>query len=215
MLAKDYYNTLKVPFNATESDIRKAFRKLALIYHPDKNNGDLQAEEKFKEIQEAYFILSDEERREEYHLKSRYPLRNNREKARPITPATILERCKKLDQHVANLDMFRMSQEVLYQQIMHILSTDNLEFLLREGNETINKKIIATLMHCGNILDHEYIENINAKLSILAGSDNETLQLLFHLTKKKKRASYWDRYNGLIILIVTILICLFIWLSNA
>jgi len=63
---KDYYKTLGVERNASEEDIRKAYRKLAMQYHPDRNPNDKQAEERFKEINEAYQVLSDSEKRGHY-----------------------------------------------------------------------------------------------------------------------------------------------------
>ncbi|MDX8431135.1 MAG: molecular chaperone DnaJ [Candidatus Algichlamydia australiensis] len=62
----DYYNILGVQKNATDSEIKKAYRKLALKYHPDKNPDDSEAEKKFKEISEAYEILSDDQKRRMY-----------------------------------------------------------------------------------------------------------------------------------------------------
>ena len=63
---KDYYKILGVPKDAPAADIKKAYRKLARQYHPDANKGDAKAEEKFKEISEAYDVLSDDKRRKEY-----------------------------------------------------------------------------------------------------------------------------------------------------
>ncbi len=63
---RDYYEILGVDRNATADEIKKAYRKLAVKYHPDKNPGDKEAEEKFKEIAEAYAILSDPEKRRRY-----------------------------------------------------------------------------------------------------------------------------------------------------
>jgi curved DNA-binding protein len=63
---KDYYKTLGVERNADEKTIKKAFRKLAQQYHPDKNSGDKTAEAKFKEINEAYTVLSDPDKRSKY-----------------------------------------------------------------------------------------------------------------------------------------------------
>ncbi|MBK6648090.1 MAG: J domain-containing protein [Anaerolineales bacterium] len=63
---KDYYKTLGVERKASADEIRAAYRKLAMKYHPDKNPGDKKAEEKFKEINEAYQVLSDEQKRTHY-----------------------------------------------------------------------------------------------------------------------------------------------------
>ena len=63
---RDYYEILGVPRDATEADLKKAFRGLALKYHPDRNPGNKEAEEKFKEINEAYSVLNDPEKRSHY-----------------------------------------------------------------------------------------------------------------------------------------------------
>jgi molecular chaperone DnaJ len=63
---KDYYKILGVPRNATEKEIKAAYRRLARKYHPDLNPGNKEAEEKFKEINEAYEVLSDPEKRKRY-----------------------------------------------------------------------------------------------------------------------------------------------------
>lgn len=62
----DYYEILEVPKSATADDIKKAYRKKAIQYHPDKNPGDAEAEKKFKEISEAYEVLSDDKKRQIY-----------------------------------------------------------------------------------------------------------------------------------------------------
>ncbi len=66
MAKRDYYEVLGVSKNASQDEIKKAYRKLALKYHPDQNPGDKEAEEKFKEITEAYSVLSDEEKKSVY-----------------------------------------------------------------------------------------------------------------------------------------------------
>jgi len=63
---KDFYQTLGLPKDASESDVKKTYRKLARQYHPDSNPGDAKAEAKFKEISEAFSVLSDAEQRKEY-----------------------------------------------------------------------------------------------------------------------------------------------------
>jgi curved DNA-binding protein len=63
---RDYYDILGVKKNASEEEIKKAYRKLALKYHPDRNQGNKEAEERFKEVSEAYAVLSDKKKRQEY-----------------------------------------------------------------------------------------------------------------------------------------------------
>ena len=69
---KDYYSILGVNKNATGDQIKKTFRKLALKYHPDRNPGDKKAEARFKEISEAYEVLSDPEKRQKYDQFGQY-----------------------------------------------------------------------------------------------------------------------------------------------
>ncbi|MDD5127834.1 MAG: DnaJ domain-containing protein [Dehalococcoidales bacterium] len=70
---KDYYQILGLPENCSQADIKKEFRKLAFKYHPDTNCGDKQAEQKFKEVYEAYGVLGDEEKRRQYDRARRSP----------------------------------------------------------------------------------------------------------------------------------------------
>ncbi|MFQ5329612.1 MAG: DnaJ C-terminal domain-containing protein [Thermodesulfobacteriota bacterium] len=68
MASQDYYSILGIKKDATEGAIKKAYRKFALKYHPDKNPDDKVAEERFKEISEAYAVLSDKEKRKKYDM---------------------------------------------------------------------------------------------------------------------------------------------------
>ena len=63
---RDYYEVLGVSKEASEDEIKKAYRKIAIKYHPDRNPGDKEAEEKFKEAAEAYSVLSDQQKRQQY-----------------------------------------------------------------------------------------------------------------------------------------------------
>ena len=66
MYKKDYYSILGVERDADHKEIRRAYRKLAFLYHPDTNDGDQAAEEKFKEVNEAYDVLGDDDKRSRY-----------------------------------------------------------------------------------------------------------------------------------------------------
>ncbi len=63
---KDYYDTLKLPREASDTEIKKAYKKLAMKHHPDRNNGDPESTETFKEVKKAYDILSDPQKKSVY-----------------------------------------------------------------------------------------------------------------------------------------------------
>jgi len=65
-MKEDYYDILGISKNATQAEIKKAYRKLAIKYHPDKNPDDSEAEEMFKKAAEAYEVLGNEEKRQKY-----------------------------------------------------------------------------------------------------------------------------------------------------
>src|SRR5512136_2117628 len=66
MASRDYYEVLGVSKGASDEEIKKAYRKLAMKYHPDRNQNKKEAEERFKELNEAYAVLSDKEKRKQY-----------------------------------------------------------------------------------------------------------------------------------------------------
>src|ERR1700751_4428911 len=67
MAKQDYYATLGVARDASQDDLKRAYRKLAMQYHPDRNPGDKQAETRFKEVNESYDVLKDDQNRSPYH----------------------------------------------------------------------------------------------------------------------------------------------------
>src|SRR5512137_462760 len=66
MAKRDYYQVLELPRTATDAEIKKAYRRLAMKHHPDRNSGEATAEESFKEAKEAYEVLSDPQKRAAY-----------------------------------------------------------------------------------------------------------------------------------------------------
>ncbi len=89
----DYYKILGVGKNASEEEIKKAYRKLARQYHPDRNPGNKQAEERFKEISQAHDVLSDAEKRKEYD-RGTGPLRRLRHAGR-LRPELVRRRLRR------------------------------------------------------------------------------------------------------------------------
>ncbi|MEW6495924.1 MAG: J domain-containing protein [Cyanobacteriota bacterium] len=92
---RNYYEILGVPTEATSEEIKKAFRRLALQYHPDRNPGNKEAEEKFKDISEAYEVLYNSDKRAQYDQLGRFWKKkgfNNRKAAKTTSSRTVSDR---------------------------------------------------------------------------------------------------------------------------
>ena len=76
MVTRDYYSILGLRLDSSAEEIKKVYRKLAMQYHPDRNGGNPESEERLKEINEAYQILGNEEKRRRYDLQYREPFEN-------------------------------------------------------------------------------------------------------------------------------------------
>ena len=76
MVTMNYYSTLGLRPDSSAEEIKKTYRKLAMQYHPDRNGGNPESEERLKEINEAYHILGDEEKRKRYDLQYQQPFKN-------------------------------------------------------------------------------------------------------------------------------------------
>ena len=120
MSSKDYYQLLGVKSNASTEEIKKSYRRLALKYHPDKNPGDLLAEAVFKEIAEAYDVLSDAKKREDYHYKRFYTYNYKYAAAQTATPQSILNDAIKLQKLIEKADPFRINRDALLFQLQQI-----------------------------------------------------------------------------------------------
>src|SRR5260221_11419015 len=116
MQLKDYYKILELEPSATLAEIKKAYRRLAQQYHPDKNSNEQYSLVYFSEIKEAYEVLTNPSKKENY-LQQRWYQQSLGKKefsTQPVTPVTILKQLLELDKYVSGLDIFRMDKARLY-----------------------------------------------------------------------------------------------------
>ncbi len=163
---EDYYKILEVSPTASHADIKKSYRRLALQYHPDKNFGKELYEAKFKEIIEAYRVLSDVKKRDEYNRSRNKYTQTEKKKPEPqTTPQTILTQTIDFRRKIAVLDPDRMNKLALFQQIQHLLSRLNISILQRNNDPKLNKRIIEEIMFCARFLPFPHVERICFQLT--------------------------------------------------
>lgn len=215
MELKDYYKILEVTPLATHQEIRKAFRRLALKYHPDRNNDDHLSAALFREIQEAWEVLSDPQQREEYNYKRWY----NRSIGeafveRPLSPDTLLAESRKLLQFVHNMNIFQLDYDALSYHIRQLLSESNRGILQQAQDTATNRAIVETLLKASDPLPLRYLDPIALLLTPLAGHDEQMIHHIHAAVKQRKRRENWEKYKWLVVLLITAAICWIMYLAG-
>lgn len=213
MPLKDYYEILEISPDSTDAAIKKAFRKLAMRYHPDKNIGNPYATQHFREIQEAYEVLSNPIKRSEYHQK-RWQVAGNSNRFSapiPVTPELLLQETMKIRREVAKMDMFRMDHLALNRTLEQLLNDKHLELLENAGQPAIISKLVMAVLSCLQPMPYTFIPPFAQKLARIAGADNELI-LRIHETVKDKRNQYlWDKYKGFVMILIALVLSYIIY----
>jgi curved DNA-binding protein CbpA len=213
-MLKDYYQILQIEPHSTLGEIKHAFRRLALIYHPDKNPNDKYAEAHFNEIKEAYEVLTNPTKKENY-LQQRWYNQSigKRRTAQTITPVSILKLVLELEQYVSRLDVHRMNKEGLSNYIDELLSIDTIKTLKQFDEREINKQIITSTLSAIRPLPMKLTGSLIERLERLA-DDESSLERINNFLKSRQKTFLWERYKVAVIIFFTILICLLIYFTS-
>ncbi|WP_127130146.1 J domain-containing protein [Pseudoflavitalea rhizosphaerae] len=213
MIVKDYYKVLEVTPVASLQEIRKSFRRLAIKYHPDKNDGDHLAAARFIEIQEAWEVLSDPQKREEYNYNRWYTRRTGAGYTeQSLTPEEILASSDKVKNTIASMNFFQVDFHSLSNHIRQLLNETNLNILRQFNRINTNHQIIKNLLQAAAPLPLKEHQPVHISLMQLAGDDEEMKQLLQQALRAKKQRDQWDRYKWLVVILIIAFIC---WLMVA
>ena len=210
---KDYYRSLEISTSATAQEIKQAYRKLALQYHPDKNPDNKFADAHFKEIQEAYSILSVAHKRQKYdEVRWLAGMSSRVQKEEHVTPQWILEECRKLSKHMSEIDTYRMSHRALRDYILLILSDAHMAVLHSYNDTETNSLIISELLQSTKQLQARYLQDVSMRLAELSRGDNELLAAInAHLAQTLKHEKR-GKFIPWLIAIITLVLCLLMFL---
>jgi molecular chaperone DnaJ len=166
---KNYYRILNLKPEATQAEIKKAYRLLAVKYHPDKNDGDSSSEERFKEIAEAYLILGDTAKRNAYDFSKGYrsSFRDSSAASQGQTPSTFLILFKKVKNRVLDSGG-RINQNALFKVIDDLLTDENIRFLINYGDTGTTSIIIDDIVTSSTFLGNSKRAKLHIKLIQLA-----------------------------------------------
>lgn len=204
---RDYYQILEVEPSASFETIRKAYRRLALLHHPDKNDGSQYSARIFAEIIEAYKVLSNPYERKRYHQKlftTGYDISNV-----VNTPEQALEELVKLKEVINRSDPFRLFKEAVLIDLNAIVQKPVIDKIAEKTTADFKRKFISIYLDCIQVLDLSDFEN---KLKAIANITDEVsaIKITEAVTLKKKN-HWWEKYQTLVAFTIAILICLLIY----
>ncbi len=211
MQQKDYYSILKIKPNANGHEIKKAYHKLALLYHPDKNAGSAIAEATFKEINEAYIFLSDIEKRKLYNHSF---FQNKQQKAPVVSVATakdVLSLAENLYAFLSKTNPFQLDIDASYFQLQQIVAADNILILKEKGDAIFIKKFVQIIMDCCKFLPAKNSNHITPSLLQLTLQDATSTEQIKHFQKRQQKLALWEKNKYLLAFIVALLVCMLIW----
>jgi DnaJ domain len=211
---KDYYTILELPPSATLKEIKSAYRRLAHQYHPDKNPGNLYANAQFEIIKEAYEVLSNPLRKEQYLQQRWYNQSIGKKNEDSVTtPVTILKRILELDKYVSRLDIHRMDKDGLYTYTCDLLSDETISKLNTFDDPAINSSIIDAVLRCCRSLPWIYIKPLAVRLMKLS-TDPASLEKINHFVRQAQHIHTWNKYRIWVLLLVVLLLCYLIYSMN-
>lgn len=215
MELKDYYGLLEIPVSATHTEIKKAYRRLALQYHPDKNPKDPYAATQFAAIKEAYEVLTNPGKKE-YYLQQRWYQQStgSRRKQDVITPVNVLKQSLELEKYVSKLDVFRMDKTGLQQYLLDILTDDSIAQLRGFGEPVTIGEINRVLLRALQPLPAQYSRPVVEQLAKLVAGNLPAEQELHTYTRKSDNRNRREKYSLLLIIAATLLLCLLIFLAG-
>lgn len=212
---KNYYAILQVEPSASIAEIKKAYRRLALQHHPDKNNNDSYSSAQFEEIKEAYEVLTDPVKKEYYLQQRWYNQSMGYQKTQEIvTPVSLLKQSLKLEKYVSKLDVFRMDREKLRAYLLEMLSDDTLDKIKAFNEPSTIKSVITILLNTIHPLSAEMADPVFNQLIKLADKNEADILLIKKYASNTQKRDRFEKYKPFVILFFTLLICGLIWLMS-
>jgi DnaJ-class molecular chaperone len=211
MPVKDYYATLRIPQGADALSIKKAFRTLAMEYHPDKRGENAENDHYFREIKEAYGVLSDPQLREEYHYQRWLEKSMGHQLDTFIQPAQILQLFIKAEQYISTTDGFKTDKTILFNHVFKLFSHARLEAIFSENNPTMEATTLQMALQMSSNLNLEGCLFMADHFKKMLKNHPLEVKAWEKLLRKKKQEQRMDQLKIPLVLVLTLLICFLIF----
>lgn len=212
---KDYYKMLEVTPAASTEAIKKSYRRLAMRYHPDMNPDNAFSAARFRELQEAYHILSHQRSREKYDEERWLSGQFSSKAAAPVTPGSILADSRKLRRHIDSIDVYRMNHQALQEVVFILLSDPNMGLLAVESDQETRHAIAAELLAAVRHLRYPFLVPVSEKLLLLASGDEALSSRIIAALKAEEERHRWQKARPWVIVVLTMLLCVILFIAGS
>jgi curved DNA-binding protein CbpA len=214
MPVKDYYKLLKIAHSADLNTIKKAYRQLAMQYHPDKHGDNQSTHFYFQEIQEAYEVLSNPEKRENYHYKIWLEKAQGHELDTALSTDQIIQLFIHTERAIHETDSFRRNNEQLTEILISLYSNNRLELIAETNDNSLETTTLQLAIQSSSSLSSvaqlKLIHQLNPILKKHPQMHEIWMQQINTRIKKEKI----EKLKVPIVILTTILLCLAILLLS-
>ena len=203
---------LEILPNASMEEVKKAFRRLAHQYHPDKNPDNPYAAARFMEVQQAYATLSDERLRKLYDEERFFSGMAAQKEPQPLTAQWILQQAAKLNKHMQQVDSDRMNHGALSGYVLLLLSDAHLAVLLAEKDNNVRKEIAEHILKSVRRLHYPLVLPVVDRLKALAHADEQIRTPIDNFIRMRRNERRVEKALPFIVVGVAVVLCLVMFL---
>lgn len=209
LMAVDYYQVLQISPSASIAEIKTAYRKLAHVYHPDKNPGNKSSQAHFNLIKEAYETLSNPGRKEQYLQERWLAKAQGQPLEQPVkTPEHVLIQVLSASDQIRKMDIYRMNKEGIKDELKLLLSENNIT-LLNDFNEIpVNDAIVKELLYTATVLPASVQTGLLKLLRLINSNYTDAIR---SKEEELENKIFWETWKPAFIILIVVLLCILIW----
>lgn len=205
-IKKNYYEILEVFPGSTIEVIKKSYRRLALQKHPD-TNPDEKSAKIFYEIQEAYAVLSNPEKKHDYDVNNGF----YRKKENLVSATILINELLRFNNHVKKLDVDRMDKEALLFHVNNFIHPEQIEIYIRENGESALQKYLWLVLDTTSSVSYKKMEPVFQQLENFKFSDEDVNKTIRTFKLQSRKRYIWSKYSPWIVILLTLVLCFFIF----
>ncbi len=216
MQVHDYYSILELPPHASAQEIKRAYRRLAMLTHPDKNPHDPDALAKFQLIQEAYKVLSTPTLKTAY-LSQRWYYKSTHKSFDPVlrTPDSFLKNLIALQEKYRFKSTYQIHYDLLVQELQPYTSGIPLTHLSDPQNASYRNVYVPTMLALLQLLPYRNAQSMLVNLKKTVADDQLLTGTIQKILSEKQRDHQWAKYKYLLVVIISAIIITWMILSRS